>query len=132
MKKLILVLAVVLCLCPINVQSTVPDWLEPWYLGYNAQYFNHELPTEITIDHDLTDDRFMALTEFGKQYGVYRITFNRKFEPSPRQAKLTLLHEMCHIKLDMDLEKELDDHGPIWQGCMHELARKDALNDLWY
>ena len=112
------------------IQSDAPDWLEPWYLGYNVKYFNNELPTtKIFIDHELKDDATMAVTHFIGE--IIYIRFNRRYEPDGNQARETLLHEMCHIRLKVDSDFELDNHGQKWQACMHKLANQGAFEDLW-
>lgn len=114
-----------------SIQFDAPDRLEPWYLGYNVKYFNGELPTDIQITHDLVNDCCMAVTNYVGKTGLSSIQFNKKYEPSLKQARMTLLHEQCHIFLATHNEFELDDHGPKWQICMHDLSRKGAFEDLW-
>lgn len=126
--SLCLLLIISLAVSP-SIQSDAPDWLEPWYLGYNVKYFNNELPTKIYIDHELKDDSVMAVTNFIGE--VIYIRFNRKYEPSGEQARGSLLHEMCHVYLKISNQIELDNHGPKWQNCMHKLADKRAFEDIW-
>jgi SprT-like family protein len=128
MKKLILITVFVLMFTKV-LSPAVPDNLDAWYQGYNVALFNHELPDKILIDHDLRDDRFMALTEY--ENGFYHISFNRMYEPSPKQGRGTLIHEMCHVRQLISGELEFDDHGKKWQSCMHEIANKNGFEEIW-
>lgn len=107
------------------------DPLEVWYRGYNVALFNSELPDTVVIDHNLRDDRFMALTDYNFGGKYYIITFNPKYGASPKQERETLLHEMCHIRNIVEGEEEFDQHGPKWQRCMHDIANKNGFEDLW-
>lgn len=132
MKRLSLTLLLTLFMMlwlPSSLAPAPPDPLEVWYLGYNEVYFNGELPKTVIIDHNLHDDRYMAVTDSSGEY--YRITFNLKYDPSPKQGRETLLHEQCHIQLAVEKETELDVHGKKWQSCMHRLANMGAFEDLW-
>lgn len=103
--------------------------LSSWYQGYNDKYFQGELPVNTVVSFDLRDDRFMALTEHSGSY--FRIDFNPKYNNSPKVARMTLLHEMCHIRQFVESEREFDDHGIKWQTCMMNLAKQGAMSDLW-
>lgn len=92
-------------------------------------YFNQSLPADVVITHELKDDRFMGVSY--RAGGKYWIEINPKYEPSPKQSKAILLHEMCHIELWTEGEDEPDDHGPKWQHCMHGLANMGAYESLW-
>ena len=104
------------------------DWLEKWYQGYNHKYFGDELPAAIIV-HTLKDEHRMAETEQAGTY--YEIRMNPKYEPSEQQARMTLLHEMCHVENLASPEPVFEDHGRVWQGCMHDLANEGAFEDLW-
>ena len=129
MLLLLVTLSLTLCLTS-NLAPATPDPLEVWYNGYNVALFNHELPDKIVIDHELHDDRFMAVTDTYAD-GTFRISFNSKFEPSPKQGRETLLHEMCHIRQSVEGESELDIHGQKWQSCMHKVADEKGFEPLW-
>jgi hypothetical protein len=123
-----------LVLLPVRIHAA-PDRLDSWYAGYNHKYFNDELPP-VLITHDLKDNDKISVTEYGKNY--YHIAFNPKFNLSPVEEQENLLHEMCHVRVDVETEGQLQDaadwdnsHGPKWQACMHELANKGAFEDLW-
>ena len=111
-------------------KSEVSD-LDSWYQAYNATLFNNELPHQITISHDLSDPRFMAVTDYDFAGRYYKISLNPKYEPSPKQGRATLLHEMCHLRQLVSGEVEFQDHGAKWQSCMHDLANKNAFEDIW-
>lgn len=129
MKYLTLCLLITSLFLAPEIRSDAPDWLEPWYQGYNVLYFNQSLPTDVVITHELEDDHFMGISY--RAGGRYWIEMNLKYEPSPKQSKLILLHEMCHVDLWVEGEDEPDDHGPKWQHCMHGLANMRAFESLW-
>lgn len=93
--------------------------------------FNHELPDHIDIGHSLRLPDKMAMTECGMVGKVCRINFNPDYELSEIVDRFTELHEMCHVQLFIEGEYEFNEHGAKWQKCMHELANKNAFDDLW-
>jgi hypothetical protein len=133
-NRILVGLTIAVLLIAPAISSGVPDPLDSWYRGYNQAYFNNGLP-QVLISHDLTDDRFMALTSFSK--GYYRIQFNPKFgyHPNPRATSITelrnLLHESCHVEIFIQDAEQFEDHGSHWQACMHRLANMNAFEDLW-
>jgi hypothetical protein len=124
LKRLLIILLLAI---PAIAQS---NHLNAWFRSYNERYFNNELPQDVVITRNLNDSRFMALTEY-KEDGFYHIKINPKYNPTDRVERLTLLHESCHIRLSVKHEEEFDDHGPLWQHCMQDLAKKGAFSDLW-
>ena len=120
---------IILLLSSVSV-SADPENLYTWYAAYNSSYFNDELPHQIIITRNLKDDRFMAVTEYTSD-GYYRIEFNPKYSPSPKQERETLLHEQCHIRLAVEGIGDFGDHGPAWQKCMHDVSNQGALEALW-
>jgi hypothetical protein len=71
--------------------------LNQWYRGYNEEYFANELPktTRVTWgDLTLQDDIGMSQI---LPNGTWIIIIDRAKNPSPVQARLTLLHESCHV-----------------------------------
>ena len=93
-------------------------------------YFRDALPANVVITRNLTDDTKMAKTEMAG--GYYHIAFNPRFNQSSKTERLNLLHEMCHVYVEVGGYHEFDDHGPIWESCMHvQLADRGAFDDLW-
>ena len=103
--------------------------LSQWYLGYNHQYFQDELPQDTVLSRDLHDDRFMALTTYVD--GRYHIQINPRYNESRKSERIDILHESCHVLMFIENDYELDDHGPHWQACMHRLAHQGAFESLW-
>ena len=58
----------------------------------------------------------------------YVIRIDRASNPVWRQARLTELHEECHV---YQWETEAGGHGPKFDACMLMLAEKGAFKDLW-
>ena len=129
MFKRITLLTLAWVLLLTSVVQAQPDRLDAWYRGYNEKYFNNELPKEITITHDLRDNRFQAWTQ--RLGDSFHVAFNPLYNLASGTERLTLLHELCHIRNFVESETEFDDHGPKWQSCMHDLAHKGAFDELW-
>ena len=121
----------VLALLPYSVSSGKIQPLEQWYQYYNQALFNHSLPDNIQIDHQLRDPKLMAITECELTSRICRINMNPDFEISTKVQRMTLLHELCHVSLFVEGGYEFDDHGFKWQGCMHQIANKNGFEDLW-
>ena len=133
--KLVLLLVLVAMFSKTLAPAAV-DPLDSWYRAYNNIYFQKELPDTVYITHDLTDDRFMAVTD-RLLSGAYHIRFNVKYGYTPIPGGISveelrnLLHESCHVLLFVEKDEELNDHGPHWQNCMHRLANMGAFENLW-
>ena len=121
----------VLVSVPYSVSSGKTQPLEQWYQYYNQALFDHSLPDNVQIDHQLRDPALMAIIECGQISNGCHISFNPDFELSTRISRFTLIHEMCHVSLASNNEYELDAHGPKWQQCMHQIANRNGFEDLW-
>jgi hypothetical protein len=105
------------------------------YEFYNRKYFN-SMPAIVDIQYgDLTVRSEMGATR-KRDDGSYLIIIDKSTNPILKTADFTLLHEMCHIKLNGTSEiaigsKELDIHGPAFQTCMLDLATRGAFKDIW-
>jgi hypothetical protein len=101
---------------------------------YNSRYFNGSLP-DCTI-------RWEDLKIFGRYYPIrersekfpnvvfveHVIELARWSQNKPRQWKLTLLHEMVHLK---QWREKGNPHGHKFQREMKRLAGVGAFNRLW-
>lgn len=98
------------------------------YAGANDEYFGGKLPKNVTITLDETNSGFMASTMVHSD-GTFWIQFNPKYTAAERVANITLLHEMCHIKVWPQTHDDMfaDDHGPLWRGCMLSLDAQGAF-----
>ena len=101
--------------------------LEKDYEVFNQDYFLGQLPPANVEWANLTDQHDMGMT-WVDQAGARQIRVDKSTNPVLKQAEMTLLHEMCHVKTDA---KELDSHGLKWQACMVDLADHGAFHDLW-
>lgn len=98
--------------------------LQSWYTLYNDSYFD-ELPDANVYESTDTDG---AEGETALIDGKYVIKINPKLDILANQEHETLLHEMCHVAT---WDREKDDHGPIWYGCMLNVAKQGGMEDLW-
>jgi hypothetical protein len=110
----------------------LPDaaYFQSAYAVYNDAYFQNKLPKVITIDLLEPNNEFMASTMCDVAGTVCTIHFNMKYVSADRVAKLTLKHEMCHVKTwmkDMDSLGVQNDHGRVWRACMLQLDMQGAF-----
>jgi hypothetical protein len=110
----------------------LPDaaYFQKAYAIYNDAYFDNKLPKAITIDLLETNDEYMASTMCDDTGTVCTIHFNLKYVSAERVAKITMKHEMCHVKTwmkDMDSLGVQNDHGKIWRSCMLQLDMQGAF-----
>jgi hypothetical protein len=94
------------------------------YLSYNSMWFDGKLPKDVTISR-IYGNSFQAYTT--KENGHFVIRFNPKFNIAKSQADMNILHEQCHLKTWV----EFSEHGPMWVGCMRDLAARGAFDSLW-
>jgi hypothetical protein len=105
-------------------QADQREDLVKWYDGYNEEYFLNQLPSARVEWGEMGN---MGVTY--EEAGGPLIVISEKYHPSFKEAQMTLLHEMCHVKLRND--HYFDIHGPPFQQCMHDLANQGAFDDLW-
>lgn len=108
--------------------------LKRLYDDYNRRYFDNKLPKQARIVPSRRMPKRSALgtTEYNPKYGeqAFCVKINYKLEKMLDIAKLTLLHEMCHIKL-LNYEKNSFIHGKQFNQEMRRLANIGAFDGLW-
>lgn len=116
----------------VNKSATMTnEKLNQWYRGYNEEYFANELPKDTTVKWgDLTLQDDIGLSEL-RPDGTWVIVLDRANNPSPVQARLTLLHESCHVRTWVRNMTEFETHGDKFQACMLQLAHQGAFKELW-
>jgi hypothetical protein len=100
------------------------------YDTYNNQYFDNKLPKTVDIDLLEPNDKFMASTMCDSIGVNCKIHFNMKYVSADRVARITMKHEMCHVKTwmkDMDSLGMQVEHGKIWRSCMLQLDIQGAF-----
>ena len=110
-----------------KVETPFPeeDWAK-WYAGFNEEYFLNRLPANTEVHWaDLTPLSDMGYTT--KHGDRYEILVDRELHPTGKQARGTLLHEMCHLRT---WDKSLDD-GLEFQRCMVDIAEHGAFEGIW-
>lgn len=106
--------------------------LSRWYRLFNRRYFQGELPVENVLlcwepveecDADCTKVH-EAVTD--KETDDFLIRIDPIFRTAERVAKMTLLHEMVHVKLWPQTS-----HGARFQREVMRLAAVGAFRGLW-
>jgi hypothetical protein len=109
------------------------------YAKYNKMYFGNTLPYATVQFVSILDDRGNhadSMADIRRDASIYHIRIDKAWNPILKTADISLLHEMCHVKLDANGEVPLtvsdeEAHGEKFQGCMKDLAANGAMHDLW-
>lgn len=113
--------------------NTDEGYVRDWYAIYNVQYFDDKLPKDTVVTYadikpTISDPRtdLMGITwqDFNQKM---HIQLNPRYVSGERFAKITLLHEMCHIKTWGQSNKE---HSFQWRACMLGLDTQGAFRKL--
>lgn len=104
--------------------------LKHWYDRYNRDWFNSELPSHTVIYWEPIVDGDGSTCPI---YEVDNSQFVIKIDPSIKGFlnvwKLTLLHEMVHVRLWPKHSRH--QHGKLFQDEMLRLANAGAFRRLW-
>jgi hypothetical protein len=105
--------------------------LQEDYRQYNSGWFAGDLPDNVIVKYSTAPDRpdTMGLTEVENNHFVIYID-PRYHAHNRKAAEVTLLHEMCHIRV-WDVTEPGDEHGAPWKACMVGLAENGAFDGLW-
>ena len=108
------------------------------FVEYNKDYFDNKLPYTTFEYTDIIekDGSHESMADVVRGTSEYHVRVDKRFNPILKTADISLLHEMCHIKLDANGELPLtvsndESHGPKFQQCMVDLAVRGAMHDLW-
>ena len=103
-------------------QKVLERDLVKFYADANEAYFQGKLYEDpvIIMDPYVRED-WMASTEV-RIDGQPTIRFNPKYVVGHRTAYLTMLHEMCHVKVGV-----MEEHNNLWRACMLEIDQQDAF-----
>ena len=95
-----ILLAVLYFLISQSIRAAEMCLLQDDYTNFNRDYFLGQLPDDVNVEwanlgllHD------MGATWIDEA-GTRQIRIDRRTNPVLRQARLTLLHEMCHVKFN--------------------------------
>ena len=107
--------------------------LQRWYQRYNKKYFDNSLPSTVDVGWDLeepdaarTDAIVFKQEEDGIAMTMACIRLDPKKHIGSTDARFSLLHEMCHLKL-----APWAHHGKKFNNEMRRLAMLGAFDDLW-
>lgn len=90
---------------------------------YNARYFDGKLPSDTDVMFAPTEN-CIGIAEV--DHGGFIVTIDPKYAIEGRTWRLTLLHEMVHLKL-----YPARTHGNTFQQQMFRLAILGAFRQLW-
>jgi hypothetical protein len=107
--------------------------LTGWYDRYNKKYFDGQLPSGVQVGWDEEEPnaaRVHGVIFTEEEDGIDKILAFIRLDPTKHvgsmDARQSLLHEMCHLKL-LPWSK----HGKKFNNEMRRLAMLGALDDLW-
>lgn len=105
--------------------------LQRWYSKYNKEFFDGALPKEVQVGFNdaIPDDHGVQITvnlDYPPGHEITQIHLNEESHRSNRQLKMSLLHEMAHIKLH-----PYSKHGKRFESEMLVLASKGAFKEIW-
>jgi hypothetical protein len=104
--------------------------MKAYYDGLNEEYFNNTLPHADVEWGEMRPD-WMAET-WHRGDGTFAIVINPAYNIAGKTVQYNIIHETCHVATMVQLkESGLDSHGPAWQQCMHDLADKKAMENVW-
>ena len=106
--------------------------LQRWFEKFNKLYFDSSLANVIVgWDDELKEDKeglTISLEETQEtKYLSFTVHLSVSLKGGSRNAVLlTLLHELCHVKLYPYMK-----HGRRFQEEMKRLAMRDAFKEIW-
>ena len=97
---------------------------QDFYDWANQKYFKYQLPNVAIGFYKEKDMDYYgcSFTPMGARH-VHTIALNPKFKEWSKVVKITILHEMVHVKL-----RGLGGHGPRFQKELHRLVKAGAFN----
>lgn len=99
---------------------------------YNKAYFDNMLPQDLIVGWEVELENTkhygatICLEDDETKQVTFRVSINSTLKSNYESARLTLLHELVHVKL-----YPYTKHGKKFNHAMIGLAVKGAFNDLW-
>jgi hypothetical protein len=107
--------------------SPVCKGLQLCYNLYSKLYFDGKLPPA-TVSYGPCPILNVQACTYKDDDGRFIVRLIPKYNSAPDTAHMNLLHETCHLA---HWNEEFNDHGPVWQRCMHHLADVGAFEAIW-
>jgi predicted SprT family Zn-dependent metalloprotease len=98
--------------------------LRRWYRDYNRRFFGGALPADADVFYAPIDGAHGDA--LGESNGEFTLRINPACAIDLRVVRMTLLHEMAHLKL-----WPYRTHGPRFEQEMQRLAVAGAFKGLW-
>jgi hypothetical protein len=106
-----------------------PSKMQEDYSKFNSAWFAGGLPANVIVKYAAHPQlNAMGLTDVVD--GHFVIYIDPKYHANSKAADMTLLHEICHIRV-WDVAVAGDEHGAPWKECMVRLAENGAFDGLW-
>jgi predicted SprT family Zn-dependent metalloprotease len=112
-------------LSPCSAVSLSTRELQTTYSEFNTMYFSDSLPANTAIDYGEYNIEYAATTTVLPD-GRFHIAMNEKYVGAARFARVTILHEQCHVKT---WNTEREEHGKRWRACMLQLDMQGAFRE---
>jgi len=111
----------------------VDEELEALYRHYNRKYFANKLPKHTLVGWASRMSGPTTIAEAICMIGMDpAIRIRRKISDNNSLVRMSMLHEMVHIKLHyLTPGGHKVEHGPRFQAEMLRLAKKGAFAKLW-
>jgi hypothetical protein len=103
--------------------------LKRWYEKYNTAFFGGELPNHTVLFWEPIPDAGHTCPVYEVDHGQFLIKIDPSLKGVPCYFKITLIHEMVHVKLWAKHPRSL--HGKLFQTEMKRLANDGAFRSLW-
>lgn len=108
-----------------------PDrWLKEYYIKANREFFDGKLPdAQVGWNDDMEKAAYgitISVQDDDAKHTSHTIHISKLIKPFWEVSRLTLVHEMAHVKLFPDVR-----HGKKFQEEMVRLAIRGAFKNLW-
>lgn len=102
--------------------------LKHWYDKFNGLYFNGELPQIVIYWEPLSNADGSTCPVYEVDHGQFQIKLDPSIKGFPCLWKITLLHEMVHVKLWVKHPKH--QHGKLFQTELSRIFNLGAYKKL--
>ena len=97
----------------------------------NAQEYCLDLCDQYDFDLKIVNNRSSKSGDykFSTKFKTHTITINKDL--NPYTFLLTFLHELAHLKANIDYGRKIKPHGQEWKTCFSDLAKPLLLTEVF-